>query len=199
MTRGISPKICILCVCVIINKCSIEPFCVWSLYDYTYVRLKALHMKHYNKTQPNLIMHYISHSIPPFSLHPHMRTHPHPHTHNLATPRLPISLPVTPHPQNAHTHARTHACTRARTHARTHTHTQTQKQKKTKTTTRLSQPVKTSAAKSRSNQVLFPACVGRSEARDFVYRKLSMTRRKIGRLFSRGPVCRVSTSLVSRC
>ena len=151
-------------------------------------------MKHYN-TQPNLIMHYISHSIPPFSLHPHMRTHPHPHTHNLATPRLPISLPVTPHPQNAHTHARTHACTRARTHA----HTQTQKQKKTKTTTRLSQPVKTSAAKSRSNQVLFPACVGRSEARDFVYRKLSMTRRKIGRLFSRGPVCRVSTSLVSRC
>ena len=31
LTNGISPKICILCVRVIINKCSFEPFCVWIL------------------------------------------------------------------------------------------------------------------------------------------------------------------------
>ena len=40
----------------------------------------ALYMKHYN-TQPNLITHYIFHSIPPPPLHPHMLTHTH--THNL--------------------------------------------------------------------------------------------------------------------
>ena len=34
-----------------------------SLFDYTCVRLKAIYMKHYNNTQPNLIMHYTSHSI----------------------------------------------------------------------------------------------------------------------------------------
>ena len=58
---------------------------------YTRVRLKALHTKHYNNTQPNLIMHYISRSIPPPPLHPHMCTHTHTHTHtyNLATPNFP--------------------------------------------------------------------------------------------------------------
>ena len=31
LTKGISPNICILCVCVIINMRSFEPFCVWIL------------------------------------------------------------------------------------------------------------------------------------------------------------------------
>ena len=31
LTKGISPKMCILCVCVQINKRSFEPFCVWIL------------------------------------------------------------------------------------------------------------------------------------------------------------------------
>ena len=34
LTKGISLKICILCVCVIINKHSFEPFCVWICYYY---------------------------------------------------------------------------------------------------------------------------------------------------------------------
>ena len=45
----------------------------------------------------NLIMHYISLSIPPPPLHPHTRTHPHTHTHNLATPHFSLSLPVSLH------------------------------------------------------------------------------------------------------
>ena len=32
LTKGISPKICILCVRVIINERSFEPFCVWILF-----------------------------------------------------------------------------------------------------------------------------------------------------------------------
>ena len=32
LTKGISPKICILCVRVIISKRSFEPFCVWILF-----------------------------------------------------------------------------------------------------------------------------------------------------------------------
>ena len=38
------------------------------------VRLKVLYMKHYNNTQPKLIMHYISHSIPPLPTHALMLT-----------------------------------------------------------------------------------------------------------------------------
>ena len=34
-----------------------------SLCDYTGVRLKAIYMKRHNNTQPNLMMHYTSHSI----------------------------------------------------------------------------------------------------------------------------------------
>ena len=30
LTKGISPKFCILCVRLIINKRSFEPFCVWT-------------------------------------------------------------------------------------------------------------------------------------------------------------------------
>ena len=40
----------------------------------TCVRLKVLYMKHYNNTQPKLIMHYISHSIPPLPTHALMHT-----------------------------------------------------------------------------------------------------------------------------
>ena len=32
LTKGISLKICMLCVRVKINKCSFEPFCVWILF-----------------------------------------------------------------------------------------------------------------------------------------------------------------------
>ena len=31
LIKGISPKICILCVRAKINKCLLEPFCVWIL------------------------------------------------------------------------------------------------------------------------------------------------------------------------
>ena len=34
LIKGISPKICILCVCVKINKRSFEPFCVWMLFSW---------------------------------------------------------------------------------------------------------------------------------------------------------------------
>ena len=30
LTKGIYPKTCILCLCVIVNKRSFEPFCVWT-------------------------------------------------------------------------------------------------------------------------------------------------------------------------
>ena len=46
-------------------------------------RLNARYMNHCDNTQPNLIMHYISHSIPPSPLHPHTRTHAHPHTRTI--------------------------------------------------------------------------------------------------------------------
>ena len=35
LTKGISPKMCILCVRVKINKHSFEPFCVWFLFTIT--------------------------------------------------------------------------------------------------------------------------------------------------------------------
>ena len=48
-----------------------------------------LYMKHYN-TQPNLIMHYITHSIPPSPLHPHERSL----SLSRSTTRFSVSLPV---------------------------------------------------------------------------------------------------------
>ena len=33
LIKGISPKMCILCVRVKINKRSFEPFCVWTLHE----------------------------------------------------------------------------------------------------------------------------------------------------------------------
>ena len=60
--------------------------------------LKALYVNHYNNTQPNLIMHYISHSIPPPPLHPHTRTHAQLRT--ISQPLAsPLSLPVSSLPQ----------------------------------------------------------------------------------------------------
>ena len=56
------------------------------------VRHKVLYMKHNNNTQPNLIMHYISHSSPPSPLHPHTYI-----IHNLTTPGFLFSLSQT-HP-----------------------------------------------------------------------------------------------------
>ena len=54
-----------------------------SLYD-TYLRPKALYMKHYNSTQPNLIMCYIAYPIHP-TPHPRMcactRTYLQKHAH----------------------------------------------------------------------------------------------------------------------
>ena len=79
----------------------------WILLWYTCVtvRLKALYMKHYNNTQPNLIMCYSSQSIPHSPLHSHVhahaltqiwtRTHKHTPTHtntlssNLFIPSFP--------------------------------------------------------------------------------------------------------------
>ena len=45
-------------------------------------------------------MHYMSHCIPhsPTFTHVHVYTHAHTHTHSLATPRFPLSLPVSLHP-----------------------------------------------------------------------------------------------------
>jgi len=40
-------------------------------------------MKHYNNTQPNLIKHYISHSIPSLP-YIHTRAHTQTHIHNFA-------------------------------------------------------------------------------------------------------------------
>ena len=81
--------------------------CAVSLCGCTCVRLKALYIKHYNNTQPNLITHYISHSVPPSPpASTHARAHPlpppHTHTRNLATPPppppplLPTPLPSYP-------------------------------------------------------------------------------------------------------
>ena len=84
-------------------------------------------------------MYYISHSIPPPPLHPHT------HSHNLATPRYPapiLSPPPIPHnpqPRPTPPHTHTHIPPPPPTHTHTHTHP--------------SQPVKTSGANSRSNQV----------------------------------------------
>ena len=52
----------------------------------TCVRLKGLFMKHYNNTQPNLMMNWIFHSPS------HQYTHTHVHKHNLAIPHFPPSL-----------------------------------------------------------------------------------------------------------
>ena len=48
------------------------------------IRRNILYMKHYNNTQPNLIIHYISHSIPSLPCS-HTRAHTHTHIHNFAT------------------------------------------------------------------------------------------------------------------
>ena len=68
-----------------------------SLYENTCMRLKVLSMKHYNNTQPNLIMHYISHSIPHSPPLPHTYTHTHTHTHT-HTSLLPLSPSLSPPP-----------------------------------------------------------------------------------------------------
>ena len=51
-------------------------------------------MKHYNSTQPNLIMRYVSHSVPcpPLGPHIHMHTHPHTISQPLASPFCSQSL-----------------------------------------------------------------------------------------------------------
>ena len=74
-----------------------------SVTIYTCVRLKALYMKHYNNTQPNLITHSISHFIPHPLLHPHTHTPPPLHTHTISQPLASPSLsqynpPVPPTP-----------------------------------------------------------------------------------------------------
>ena len=57
LTKGISPKICILCVCVkILNKRSFEPFCVWSLFKRHQQharRLSLSHAAHVNAPWPD--------------------------------------------------------------------------------------------------------------------------------------------------
>ena len=50
-----------------------------------------LNMKHYNDTQPNLIKHYISHSIPPPPLHLHLCTQ----SHNASLPPHPSKTTTT--------------------------------------------------------------------------------------------------------
>ena len=82
--------------------------CAVSLCGCTCVRLKALYIKHYNNTQPNLITHYISHSVPPSPpastlarAHPLPPAPPPTHTRNLATPLPPPFRHPFPHtPQN---------------------------------------------------------------------------------------------------
>ena len=72
-----------------------------SLYGYICVRLKVIHMKHYNKPQLNLITHYIYHSVPSSPLHPHTRTHapPPPHTHtHIHIIWQPLLRPLSPFP-----------------------------------------------------------------------------------------------------
>ena len=51
-------------------------------------------MKHYNNAQPNLTMHYISHSIPQSLLHPHM--HPHTHIYTISQPLSKVALDEAP-------------------------------------------------------------------------------------------------------
>ena len=48
------------------------------------IKKKYSYMKHYNNTQPNLIIHYISHSIPSLPCI-HTRAHMHTHIHNFAS------------------------------------------------------------------------------------------------------------------
>ena len=80
------------------------------------MRLKALYMKHYNNTPPNLIMHYISHSTPPPPLHPHTRKHTHTRTHihavsqPLASPSLSQSLSTSLSPKLVSQPVKTSAC-----------------------------------------------------------------------------------------
>ena len=93
-----------------------------------------LYVKHYNNTQPNLIMHYISHSISP-PLHPHAPPYTQSHNPSLPPPSLSPSTPLPPPPPT------------------------------NKTKNNFSQPVKMSAAKSRSNQVQHPMPVKGLELR----------------------------------
>ena len=60
----------------------------------TFMTLKVLYMKHYNNMQPDLIMHYISHSTPTPPWHPHTHTHTYVCTvlQPLASPSLSQSL-----------------------------------------------------------------------------------------------------------
>ena len=44
LTKGISQKICILCVGVKINKCSFESFCVWIFFSFLYIFIYFLYL-----------------------------------------------------------------------------------------------------------------------------------------------------------
>ena len=65
--------------------------CAGSLYDYTCAKLEALYIKHYNNTQSNSIMPYISHSIPLSFVSTPTQVHTHTHTqsHNPPLPPSP--------------------------------------------------------------------------------------------------------------
>ena len=68
------------------NKCiSNEPNPSMTIQECVRLKLKALYMKHNNNTQPKLIMHYLSHSIPPLPCI-HICTLMHSHIHTVLQP-----------------------------------------------------------------------------------------------------------------